>query len=174
MPLNAAILPYIYLNRGRNLPITQCELFKELVLCCIVRELQTRQPDRVLEDVTSFEDLPADLKDQLHKLSKVAFVGMRQNKIVLTQKELTSLSTLGLLHSVQSFGRIGSKLVTCTFIHLTVQDLAAYYISQMETDEHSIIFETLLKEGRLLSTCTLVLQFYAGQTRLTVESARNF
>ena len=97
---------------------------------------------------------------------------MRQNKIVFTRKELTSLSKLGLLHSVQSFGRIGSKLVTYNFIHLTIQDLlAAYYISQIEPDEHSIEFETLLKEGRLLST--LVLQFYAGLTRLTVESVRN-
>ena len=172
VPLNAAILAYIYLYRDQTLPVTQCELFKELVLCCIVRELQSRQPDRVLEDVSSFEDLPADLKDRLYKLSKVAFDGVRQNKIVFTQKELTSLSKLGLLHSVQSFGRIGSKLVTYNFIHLTVQDLlAAYYISQMEPDEHSIQFETLLKEGRLLST--LVLPFYAGLTRLTVESVRN-
>ena len=172
VPLNAAILAYIYLYRDQTLPVTQCELFKELVLCCIVRELQTRQPDRVIEDVSSFEDLPADLKDQLLKLSKVAFAGVRQNKIVFTQKELTSLSKLGLLHSVQSFGRIGSKLVTYNFIHLTVQDLlAAYYISQMEPDEHSIQFETLLKEGRLLST--LVLQFYAGLTRLTVGSVQN-
>ena len=110
VPLNAAILAYIYLYRDQTLPVTQCELFKELVLCCIVRELETRQPDRVLEDVSSFEDLPADLKDQLYKLSKVAFDGVRQNKIVFTQKELTSLSKLGLLHSVQGFGRIGSKI----------------------------------------------------------------
>ena len=92
----------------------QCEQFQELVLCCTIRELQTHQPDRVLEDLSSFEDLPADLKDQLYKLSKVAFDGVRQNKIVFAQKEVTSLSKLGLLHSVQSFGRIGSKFVTTT------------------------------------------------------------
>ena len=62
VPLNAAILAYIYINRDQTLPITRCELFQELVLCCIVRELETRQPDRVLEDVSSFEDLPADLR----------------------------------------------------------------------------------------------------------------
>ena len=138
VPLNAAILAYIYLNRDQSLPVTRCELFQELVLCCIVRELETRQQDRVLEDFSSFEDLPAVLKEQLHNLSELAFKGVMQNKIVFTQKELTSLSTLGLLHSVQGFGSIGRKLVTCNFIHLAVQELlAAYYISRLEPAEHS-------------------------------------
>ena len=167
VPLNAAILAYIYLNRDQTLPITRCELFQELVLCCIIRELKTRQPDRVLEDVSSFEDLPADLKEQLYKLSEVAFNGVMQNKIVFTQKELTSLSTLGLLHSVQGFGSIGRKLVTCNFIHLAVQELlAAYYICRLEPAEHSKQFETLLNDKRKFP----VLQFYSGLTRLTNES----
>ena len=170
VPLNAAILAYIYLNRGQTLPITRCELFQEVVLCCIVCELKTRQPDRVLEDFSSFEDLPADLKKQLHKLSEVAFNGVMQNKIVFTQKELTSLSTLGLLHSVQGFGSIGRKLVTCNFIHLAVQELlAAYYISQLEPAEHSKQFETLLNDNLKFP----VLQFYSGLTRLTNESVQN-
>ena len=170
VPLNAAILAYIYLNRDQTLPVTRCELFQELVLCCIVCELETRQPDRDLEDFSSFEDLPADLKEQLHNLSELAFKGVMQNKIVFTQKELTSLSTLGLLHSVQGFGSIGRKLVTCNFIHLAVQELlAAYYISRLEPAEHSEQFETLLKDNLKFP----VLQFYAGLTGLTNESVRN-
>ena len=170
VPLNAAILAFIYLNHDQTLPITRCELFQELVLCCIVRELETRKPDRVLEDVSSFDDLPADLKEQLHKLSELAFNGVMQNKIVFTQKKLTSLSTLGLLHSVQGFGLIGRKLVTCNFIHLAVQELlAAYYISRLEPVEHSKLFETLLNDNLKFP----VLQFYSGLTRLTNESVRN-
>ena len=170
VPLNAAILAYIYLNRDQTLPVTRCELFQELVLCCIVRELETRQPDRVLGDVSSFEDLPADRKEQLHILSELAFKGVMQNKIVFTQKELTSLSTLGLLHSVQGFGSIGRKLVTCNFIHLAVQELlAAYYISRLEPAEHSEQFETLLNDNLKFP----VLQFYAGLTGLNNESVRN-
>ena len=170
VPLNAAILAYIYLNRDQTLPVTRCELFQELVLCCIVRELETRQPDRVLEDFSSFEDLPADLKEQLHNLSELAFKGVMENKIVFTQKELTSLSTLGLLHSVQGFGSIGRKLVTCNFIHQAIQELlAAYYISRLEPAEHSEQFETLLNDNLKFP----VLQFYAGLTGLTNESVRN-
>ena len=170
VPLNAAILAYIYLNHNQSLPITRCELFQELVLCCIVRELETRQPDRVLEDVSSFEDLPADLKEQLHNLSELAFKGVMENKIVFTQKELTSLSTLSLLHSVQGFGSIGRKLVICNFIHLAVQELlAAYYISRLEPAEHCEQFETLLSDNLKFP----VLHFYAGLTGLTNESVRN-
>ena len=170
VPLNAAILAYIYLNRDQTLPITRCELFKELILCCIVRELETRQSDSTLVDVSSFEDLPTDLKEQLHNLSELAFNGVMQNKIVFTQKELTSLSTLGLLHSVQGFGSIGRKLVTCNFIHLAVQELlAAYYISRLEPAEHSELFEILLKDNLKFP----VLQFYAGLTGLANESVRN-
>ena len=170
VPLNAAILAYIYLYRDQTLPITRCELFQELVLCCIVRELETRQPDRVFEAVSSFKDLPADLKEQLHKLSELAFNGVMQNNIVFTQKELTSLSTLGLLHSVQGFGSIGRKLVTCNFIHLAVQELlAAYYISRQEPAEHSKQFETLLNDNLKFP----VLQFYSGLTRLTNENVQN-
>ena len=170
VPLNAAILAYIYLNRDQTLPITRCELFQELVLCCIVHELETHQPNRVLEDVSSFEDLPADLKEQLHNLSELAFRGVMQNRIVFTQKELTSFFTLGLLHSVQGFGSLGRKLVTCNFIHLAVQELlAAYYISQLEPAKHSEQFETLLKDNLKFP----VLQFYAGLTGLTNESVQN-
>ena len=170
VPLNAAILVYIYLNRDQTLPITRCELFQELVLCCIVRELETRRPDRVLEDVSSFEDLPADLKEKLCNLSELAFKGVMQNKIVFTQKELKSLSTLGLLHSVQSFGSIGRKSITCNFIHLAVQELlAAYYISRLKPAEHSKQFETLLNDNLKFP----VLQFYSGLTGLTNESVRN-
>ena len=170
VPLNAAILAYIYLNRDQSLPITRCELFQELVLCCIVHELETRLPNRVLEDVSSFEDLPADLKEQLYNLSELAFKGVMQNKIVFTQKELTSLSTVGLLHSVQGFGRIGTKFVTCNFIHLAVQELlAAYYISQLEPAEHCKQFKILLNDNLKFP----VLQFYSGLTGLTNESVRN-
>ena len=170
VPLNAAILAYIYLNRDQTLPITRCELFQELVLCCMVRELETRRPDRVLEDGYSFEHLPADLKEQLYNLSELAFKGVMQNKMVFTEKELTSLSTLGLLHSVQGYGSIGRKSVTCNFIHLAIQELlAAYYISRLEPAKHSKQFQTLLNDNLKFP----VLQFYSGLTGLTNESVRN-
>ena len=169
VPLNAAILAYIYLCRKQTLPVTRCELFQELILCCIVRELKSRQPNKVLEYVSSFEDLPADLKKKLHNLSELAFNGVMKNKIVFTH-EVESLSKLGLLQSVQGFGRIGSQLVTCNFIHLAVQELlAAYFISQLEAAEHYKQFKNLLVNSRMFP----VLQFYSGLTRLANEGVRS-
>ena len=170
VPLNAAILAYIYLNRNKTLPVTRCELFQELILCCIVRELKTRQSDSALDEVSSFEDLPGDLKEQLHKLSELAFKGVIENKIVFSQKELKSLSTLGMLHRVEGFGSIGKKPVTCNFIHLAVQELlAAYFISRLEPAEHFKKFINLLENNRMFP----VLHFYSGLTRLANEGVRN-
>ena len=166
----AHFVPHYYANPGyATAAVTRCELFQELILCCIACELKTHQSDRVLEDVFSFEDLPADLQEQLHNLSELAFKGVMENKIVFTEEELTLPSTLGLLHSVQGFGRIGSKLVTCNFIHLAVQELlAAYYISRLEPAKHSEHFNALLKSNLKFP----VLQFYAGLTGLTNEGVQ--
>ena len=95
-----------------------------------------------------------------------------QKKTVFTQKELAPLSTLGLLHSVQGFGSIGRKIVTCNFIHLTVQELlAAYYISRLEPAEQLVQFKIILKDTHKFRRS--VLQFYAGLTGLTNEGVRN-
>ena len=90
VPLNAEILAYVYLSGGQSLPNTRFELFRDLVLCCIKHELETHQPVRVLNDVSSFEDLPPDLSEQLHNLCVLAFEGVKNNKIVFSQKELPS------------------------------------------------------------------------------------
>ena len=176
VPLNAAILAYVYLSGDHALPITRFELFRDLVLCCIKRELETHKPARVLNDVLSFEDLPPDLSEQLHNLCVLAFEGVKKNKIVFSQKELPSfklpkdLPTLGLLESVKGYGSVGSRQITYNFIHLAVQELlAAYYISKMESDKHAEVFESLLNESR----SSAVLQFYSAFSQLTNEGVRN-
>ena len=176
VPLNAAILAYIYLSGGQSLPITRFELFRDLVLCCIKRELETHEPVRDLnDDVSSFEDLPPDLSEQLHNLCVLAFEGVKKNKMVFSQKELTSfklpkdLPTLGLLDSVEGYGPVGSRQITYNFIHLAVQELlAAYYISKIESDMHAEVFESLLDQSRF----SAVLQFYSAFSQLNNEGVR--
>ena len=174
VPLNSAILAYIYLNRNQTLPVTRWELFRELVLCCIVKEISSHQRHVASEGISLFDHLPSDLKRQLNSLCLLAFEGVHQNKIIFTQKDLASHQidfTLGLLHCVQGFGRqVGSQVTTYNFIHLSVQELlAAYYISQLESAEHSKQFEILLNNEKFQ-----VLQFYAGLTKLSNDGVRNF
>ena len=174
VPLNAAILAHIYIYHKKTLPVTQFELFREIVLCCIVREQSKHQPERDLKHVSSFEDLPSDLRNQLHDLSELAYEGVKENRVAFTQKELPTskdLASLGLLLIVPGFGLLGGKCITYNFIHLAVQELlAAYYISQLAEDRHAECFKYILYQ----SDFSLVLQFYSGFTGLTNAGVQNF
>ena len=197
IPLNAAILTLLYLQRDRTLPTTHFEMFYELLLCFIAREVNTRQPKRTLGTISSLDDLPLDLKKQLKHISILAYKGVMNNKIVFTQDELPSilprsswdmilnflsqilptvatpaqqdLPAMGVLQRVQWAGT-SSKTISYNFVHLSIQEmLAAYRISQMENDEQVRVFQTLLSQPRF----TAVLQFYAGFTKLTNQGVRN-
>lgn len=171
IPLNAAILAYIFLSGNQTLPSTQRELLCELVLCCIVRELETcQEKNDVGDSIFSLDDLPCDLRTEVHNICVLAYQGIMQNKVVFLQKDLQSfhlpekLLSLGLLQISNSFGRIGRKTTSYHFIHLSVQELlAAYHISKMEEEQEVQVFQELLGEPRF----SAVLQFYAGFTKLT-------
>ena len=177
IPLNAAILASLFLSE-QSLPSTRYELFLMLVLSCINRELQKRhsQQDIDYKCVFSLDELPHDLRVQLINLSILAFEGVKQNKVVFTEKDLACLNLshdlpgLSLLQILDSFVVFGGKTAYCYFIHLSIQELlAAYLISQLEEDEQVEVFESLLDEPRF----SAVLQFYAAFTRLTNQGVRN-
>ena len=198
IPLNAAILTLLYLQRDRTLPTTHFEMFRELLLCFIAREVNTRQPKRTLGTISSLDDLPHDLKKQLKHISILAYEGVMNNKIVFTQDELPSilprssrdmilnflsqilptvattaqqdLPAMGVLQRVQWAGTSCSKTISYNFVHLSIQEmLAAYRISQMGRDEQVGVCQTLLSKPRFAA----VLQFYAGFTKLTNQGVRN-
>ena len=178
IPLNAAILILVYLEHNRTLPTTHYELLYQLLLCCIDREVKTRQPKQILSKISSLDDLPRDFKEQLDSICILAYEGIMQNKVVFTQDELPSilptpaqedLPTMGVLQRVQWFS-ISSKTMSYNFVHLSIQELlAAYCISKMKESKQVRVFQTLLGEPRF----SAVLQFYAGFTKLTNQGVRN-
>ena len=197
IPMNAAILTLLYLQHDHTLPTTHFEMFRELLLCFIAREVNTRQPKRTLGTISSLDDLPRDLKKQLKHISILAYEGVMNNKIVFTQDELPSilprsswnmillvlsqilptvatptqqdLPAMGVLQRVQWAGT-SSKTISYNFVHLSIQEmLAAYRISQMRCFEQVDVFHTLLSEPRFAA----VLRFYAGFTKLTNQGVRN-
>ena len=91
IPLNAAILTLLYLQRNRTLPTTHFEMFYQLLLHFIAREVNTRQPKRTLRTISSLDALPRDLKKLLKHISILAYEGVMNNKIVFTQDELPSI-----------------------------------------------------------------------------------
>ena len=197
IPLNAAILTLLYLQHNRTLPTTHFEIFYELLLHFIAREVNTRQPKRTLGTISSLDALPRDLKKQLKNISILAYEGVINNKIVFTQDALSSilprskwdmilnffsrilpasatpaqqdLPAMGVLQRVQWAGT-SSKTISYNFIHLSIQEmLAAYRISKMKNDLQVRVFQTLLDEPRFAA----VLQFYAGFTKLRNRRVRN-
>ena len=91
VPLNAAILTLIHLKNNCTLPTTHYELLYQLLLCCIIREVKTSQPKQTLSTISSLDDLPCDLKEQLDSICILAYEGIMQNKVIFTQEELPSI-----------------------------------------------------------------------------------
>ena len=168
IPLHSAILVHIFLTMRGVLPTTRHELFCSFVLCCIVRECDTHDTDIVLPELSSFGDLPDDLKSKLNNLSLLAYNGIMQEKIIFYIKDLqkfylpTNLPSLGLLQTIEGLALYGKSL-SYNFLHLSIQELlAAYYISQMESSEQVKVFKELFRSARFQA----VLQYYCGFTKL--------
>ena len=168
VPLHAAILVHVFLTMNGALPTTLHELFCSLVLCCIVREQTTHQPDTSLPELSSLDDLPDDFKSKLNNLSILAYNGVMQNKVVFYPKDLqasqlpSKLASLGLLQAVEGL-TLYSKSLSYNFLHPSVQELlAAYNISQMVSSEQVKVFKELFE-----SSCfQAVLHYYCGFTKL--------
>ena len=168
IPLHSAILVHIFLTLKGTLPTTHHEIFCSLVLCCIIREQATHEPDNKLPEISSLDDLPDYLKTKLSELCVLAYNGVMQNKIVFYSKDLqsfhvpTTLSSLGLLQAVEGL-TLTSKSLSYNFLHLSIQELlAAYNISLMDPSEQVKVFKQLFDSSRLEA----VLQYYSGFTKL--------
>ena len=168
IPLHVAILVHIFLTMKKALPTTHHELFCDLVLCCIVREHDTHEPNSILPELSSLDDLPDDLKSKLSNLCVLAYNGVMQNKIVFYSQDLqeshlpTNISSLGLLQAVEGLTKF-SKTHSYNFLHLSVQELlAARHISQMSSSEQVTVFKKLFESSRFEA----VLHYYSGFTKL--------
>ena len=177
LPLHVAILVHVFLTMKGALPTTLHELFCNLVLCCIVRELQTHK-EKTLSAVSwsSLDDLPDDLKFKLNDLCLLAFEGVMQNKVVFNPKDLhnfhlpANLPSLGLLQAVEGLTLL-SKSLSHNFLHLSVQELlAAYHISHMESSEQLEVFKRMFDSSRFQA----VLHYYSGFTKLANPKIREF
>ena len=160
VPLHVAILVHIFLTMKGALPTTLHELFCNLVLCCIIRELDTHESERDTSEVCSLDDLPDDLRSKLNDLCVLAYEGVMQNKVVFYHKDLqkfklpAELPSLGLLQAVEGL-TLHSKSLSYNFLHLSVQELlAAYHISHIDSSKQLEVFERMFGSF-------LVLQLYS-------------
>ena len=176
VPLHVAILVHIYLTMNGALPTTLYELFCRLVLCCIVRELETHDTKTFLSELSSLNDLPDDLKPKLSDLCVLAIVGVMQDKVVFYPKDLldfclsSNLPSLGLLQAVEGL-TFNCKSCSYNFLHLSVQELlAAYHISQLDSSKQMEVFEVMFGSSRF----QVVLHYYSGFTKLANPAIQDF
>ena len=170
IPLHSAILVHIFLTMKEALPTTLHELFCDLVLCRIVWEHKTHEPDTSLPELSVLDDLPDDLKSNLKTLSKLAYIGVIQDKIVFYLRDLQEfqfsteekLPSLGLLQAVEGLSKV-SISVSYNFLHLSVQELlAAYHISLMDPRNQVKEFKKLFESPRFHA----VILYFCGFTKL--------
>ena len=176
VPLHVAILVHIFLTMKGALPTTLHELFCNLVLCSIARELETHESESSTPVSCSLDDLPDELKSKLSNLSLLAYEGVMQDNVVFYEKDLklvglpADLPSLGLLQAVEGL-TILSKSLSYNFLHPSVQELlAAYHISHIDSSKQLEVFERMFSSSRLQA----VLHYYSGFTKLANPTVRDF
>ena len=159
-----------------SLPTTLHELFCNLVLCCIVRELDTHESENDASEVCSLDDLPDDLRSKLSDLCELAYEGVMQNKVVFYQDDLRTFNlpanqpSLGLLQAVEGLTLL-IKSLSYNFLHLSVQELlAAYHISHIDSSKQIEVFKQMLESSRFQA----VLRYYSGFTKLVNPAIQDF
>ena len=165
LPITVTILIHLFFTFGANIPTTQTELFRCLILNLLLRNLQTRWllPMKTLEN---FDSLPEFANKCFQFLCKLAYDGVMQNKAVFRPSDIPNLqlplplATLGLMKinpHIEWFG-IDEEL---TFIHSTVQEfLAAYHLSLLTSVQQVCVLDKLVETQH-----QPVLVFFSGLTK---------
>ena len=143
IPLNLAILLYLF-HQG-NLPKTLTEMNETFVIHTVYRHLKRILP--LTGCIYHLNDMPENIIQILHKLSKLAFEKLQKNQLVFTDSEIKNVcpevydieeaaNGFSLLQAVEHHPQKGVGTTTSfNFLHLTMQEyLAAFYVSTLSEE----------------------------------------
>ena len=151
VPLHLAIL--LYLFKQGCLPETLTEMNESFILHTMYRHLKK---DRVLPtgSVDKLTNVPKPVLDIVFKLSKLAFNGLQENKLIFTFDEVKkvcpdvdetvgAINGFGLLQAVQHYPNKGAGTTTSLhFLHYTMQEfLSALYVSNLPSEQQSSLMK---------------------------------
>ena len=162
IPLNTVIAVGVYReNRKKDKPIptTLTQLYTNLILILLQRYLLD---SNFVEDASALPQTIYDLPDSVHQqfldLAEVAYEGTIGQQLVF-QKLPEDSKSLGLTTASAEL-HTGVRL-SYNFLHLTLQEyLAAFYFSQLPTDQQQEIF----LEHHETSHLSVMWTFVAGLT----------
>ena len=182
IPLNCAIVLYVYEKEQCTLPNTLTELYETFILNAVKRHASIIGNDpRIVKRLNTLAKLPGPLQKQLSALSHLAHDGLVADKMMFSIDNLEAAfpdcsdpdierSLLSLMTVFKEFISTGEDL-SYQFLHLTIQEFLAarWAASQLSDDELFSFFEDHLREERY----RMVLLFVAGISQLRFPSAEN-
>ena len=156
IPISVAIMCFVYRSDHKQTPQTLSRLYERFIVLC----LRSNIPNTCPQDLAKFKtihNIPDTVRPAFHKLCKIAFDMLKDNKLVLNEDELEETDNLqlkqfdgfGLLHIDHYTSTLATMETSYSFIHKAVQELlAAIFIS--DTGNISDILDEYFYEGSYL------------------------
>ncbi len=160
VPLNCAIVCHLWHTLNQSLPTTMTELYTQIVLNVIFRDISKNSPDCNLGlSLTNFDSIPQHLQESFWLTCKFAYECLCRDQIVFSEDELTSFFPeflasnikflcFGLLQSARSLLPVGHGL-SFHFAHLTIQEfLAALHLVTLSNEKKLKVVKDRAKNDR--------------------------
>ena len=169
IPLNCAIVAQIFkecmcVDRSELIPKTMTQLYTALCHSLLRRYLvENGLVNTDYRMPQNLNNLPQHVYKHLHTLSKIAFDGIEQQKLVFYKHELpVGFQHLGFMNECRELYVDRGVESSYNFLHLSLQEyLAAWYISQLPDIEQKVFFLDK-KGGHELVDVAMVRSFQAG------------
>ena len=155
VPLKCAIVCNLWHTLDQELPRTLTELYTQIVLNIILRNVKKKFPDCLIS-LNRFDEIPNDLQNTFWLICEFAYECLLLDQLVFSEAELSSrlpevgdkLQCFGLLQSAQSLLPAGHGL-SFHFAHLTIQEfLAALHLATLPNEEKLKVVEAHADSSR--------------------------
>ena len=166
LPVNVAIICFLYDYDPELLPETQTEMYKFFTTSIIIRQLKQYNPSFTLQ---SLEDLKGEEAEMFKNLCSIAFEMTANSRQVMSRGELNidNKNSLGLVTIDVSAQLSGEYQNSYSFLHLTLQEfLAAYHISKLNYGQ---LLDVIKKTNFSYFLAGIVWKFYFGIANFSNE-----
>ena len=171
IPLNCAIVLYVYEKEQCTLPHCLTNLYETFILNALKRHAKNIGKDpKITRRMHTVAALPEPFQKQLSALSKLAYDGLVTDKMIFSIDHLEAVfpdcgdldrdvNFLGLMTVFKEFTSTGEEL-SYQFLHLTIQEFLAarWAASQFSADELKMFCQNHVREVRY----RMILLFLAG------------
>ena len=154
IPLNCAIICYLWQILKENLPTSMTELYTKIILNILLRSLHKMGRYESVHSLTSFDSIPEDLQDAWWYQCQFAFQMLKQGQIVFAEHDfsrifpqsstvLSDILSFGLLQQAEVYFETGRE-ISFHYLHLTIQEyLAALHLARQPSSRQLEILDAL-------------------------------